>query len=161
MGRIDLAEYSSTLEAGHRRKCNRIELSECPGVTQAGQRRKCNRIELFESRNRYRGLGTTTNDAKPSNPARPRFASCLATFSQERETAADSDGHSAKTDNEERYSAKCPEKQWKPHESKGNGGGWKSNPLGPLFTTPTGFEDLGRHQPYKHPRGGPRHCKAH
>lgn len=41
-----------------------------------------------------------------------------------------------------------------------SGGVWESNPLGALFTPPTGFEDQGRHQPCKHPRNGPTHCKA-
>jgi len=37
--------------------------------------------------------------------------------------------------------------------NKANGSVWKSNPLNPLFKGPTGFEDLGRHQPCKHSQG--------
>jgi hypothetical protein len=48
MGRIELADYSSILAAGHRGKCNRIKLSECPSAAEAGHGGKCNRIELSE-----------------------------------------------------------------------------------------------------------------
>ncbi len=46
-------------------------------------------------------------------------------------------------------------------ENTGNGSVSESNRLGALFTPPTGFEDLGRHQPCKHSQSGQVHCKAH
>src|SRR4051794_30646454 len=56
--------------------------------------------------------------------------------------------------------ARKPVKERLPCVSAWSGGVSESNRLAALFTPPTGFEDQGRHQPCKHPRSGPAHCKA-
>ena len=126
-----------------------------PKIAQALARHST--ISLTMDRYTHTDLGEQADALKvlPSLLAAPGaapvvLASCLASIHAKQGTPVDSDGRSDKTRGHEDEPTAVPEKQGEQRQNEASGSVWKSNPLGALFTPPTGFEDLGRHQPCKH-----------